>query len=177
PDRHTASPLEVGQSMGSAPVALLPLAPGAIGELAWAVPAFTLGARFHGAVAGALRRGVCGRGGHRGALEHGIPLGQQAALIRVAQGQLHLTPSDVEVYVDAGWGLRERRRRGRRLCGLAGCLSTVRCAVALRLDQLVCAPGNGRAQPVLTQLMRCFLIVTAVAVTAYDVVHRAAARL
>src|SRR3989442_12532056 len=58
-----------------------------------------------------------------------------------------------------------------RLCQ---CRCTTMPVARLRLEQLLCPPGNGRTEAMLAEVVRRLLIVAAVAVPVDDVVGRAA---
>src|SRR5262249_36337268 len=88
------------------------LAPGAILELMRAVPALAFGARFHGAVLGALRRGVCGMPALGLEPLAGIlDLRLDAGEVHTAQGDQHLMPVQGGFERDAHRGLWQWRRR------------------------------------------------------------------
>src|SRR6266849_4980093 len=148
--------------------------PGAIGHFHRAVPAFALGAWFHGAMRGALRGGVRGLRRCGEALENGVQPCQQAAFVRVAQGQLHLAPCDFGADVHRRWRLRQWRGGSVRLRWgwLRGWLSLAVGVSHLRLAQRLRSPGNRSAQAMLTEVMRRLLIVAAVTVPVDDVVGR-----
>jgi hypothetical protein len=112
PGRATVRGAELGSP---APWSLLALAP-AFRRLVAVPRAALFVVQLHrDAVRGTPALGPCRRVGglhrQRKALEHRIEPGQQAPLVTVAQGQLHLTATKFEVHVHRRWRFRERRRR------------------------------------------------------------------
>src|SRR5262245_28086427 len=119
---HSSMPLARRTAQGS-PGWSLALAPGAISELVRAVPALALGARFHGAMLGALWRVVCGM--------PALGLEPLAGILdlRLDAGEVHPAQGDQDFMAVQGGFQRDAHRclwqgrRGSFCLRLCGCLS------------------------------------------------------
>ena len=149
------------------------LAVGAIRHLGRAVPrTFGLCACLHGAMPGAhghrKRSGVLFRRLHREALQQRRQPGQQALLITISQGYLHCATCQGNVDIGTGRSLWQCRRcltlrLSLGLLGwlLAGVMLRIFKLIEPLLHQLMCTPGNGSTEPMLTELIWCLVEIAA----------------